>query len=69
VYKIPSGLFIETSHVRFLESAGARVVPIHFDDKIENLKDQLERINGLYIPGDSADLVTNGGNLEYTKKV
>ena len=44
-------------------------MPINFDDIYEKLKDQLERINGLYIPGDSADLVTSGGNLAYTKKV
>ena len=55
--------------MKYLESAGARVVPINFDDIFEKLKDQLEKINGLYIPGDSADLVTSGGNLAFTKKV
>ena len=36
---------------------------------MEDIKDELKNINGLYIPGDSADLVIKGKHMDYTKKV
>jgi len=39
--------------VKFLESAGARVVPIDYTLTVEELRKKLREINGLYIPGDS----------------
>lgn len=63
------GLFIESSHVKFLESGGARVVPIDYTQEIDLIKSELESINGLYIPGDCSSLITYGERLEYTKKV
>lgn len=53
------------SHVKFLESAGARVVPIDYTEDMVVMKKQLESINGLYIPGDSPSLIQKS-NLEYT---
>ena len=63
------GFFIESSHVKFLESAGARVVPIDYTQDMETIKSELESINGLYIPGDCASLITYGLRLDFTKKV
>ena len=66
-------MFIETTHVKFLESAGARVVPIDYTDSEEAIISELEQINGLYIPGDSKDLITYMGfdekNYQYTKTI
>jgi hypothetical protein len=56
------------SHVKFLESAGARVVPIDYKLPTEELKARLREINGLYIPGDSQTLVHHG-NLHFTNAV
>jgi hypothetical protein len=64
----PKKQFIETSHVKFLESAGARVVPIDFTLDPEQLKTLLSQINGVYIPGDQKTLVGNG-DYAFTKTV
>ena len=64
----PSNQFIEATHVKHLEQAGARVVPIDYTQPEEALNRQLGYINGLYIPGDSKSLVHHG-NLEYTKAI
>lgn len=45
--------FIETSHVDFLQAAGARVVPIDYTLNEKALKKELSSINGVYIPGDT----------------
>ena len=54
--------------MKFLESAGARVVPIDYSLSAEDFKKRLREINGLYIPGDSSTLVHHG-NLGYTNAV
>ena len=43
---------IEASHVKFLESAGAYVIPIDYKENHSTLKRLLSVMNGLYIPGD-----------------
>ena len=63
-----TGQFIESTHVKFLEAAGARVVPIHYDWKETDLRRELESINGLYIPGDSKELLSER-HFEYIKTV
>jgi hypothetical protein len=63
-----SAQYIEVTHVKFLESAGARVVPIDYTLTAEELKKRLKEVNGLYIPGDSETLVHHG-NLEFTNSV
>lgn len=64
----PSNQFIEATHVKYLEQAGARVVPIDYTLPEEAVNKQLSQINGLYIPGDSKSLISHG-NLEYTKAI
>ena len=51
--------YIATSYIKFIESAGARAVPIPYDLPKEQLKYLFESINGLIFPGGSA-LLTNG---------
>ena len=51
--------FVSMSHVRFLESAGARVVPVRFDQSNSSLIAQLNSLNGLYIPGENSEALTN----------
>ena len=64
----PGKQFIEASAVKFLESAGARVVPVNFNQDEEKMKNQLKQLNGLYIPGNSQTLVSHG-DYPYTKAV
>jgi hypothetical protein len=56
------------SHVKFLESSGARVVPVDYTDNMDVMKKQLRNLNGIYIAGDSASLIEKS-NIEYTQKV
>jgi gamma-glutamyl hydrolase len=56
------------SHVKFLESSGARVVPVFYTDSEEVMQKQLNSINGLYIPGDSSSVMSNK-TMAYVKKV
>lgn len=59
---------IEGTHVKYLESAGARVVPIDWTQTQEHIEDLLSKVNGLYIPGDSSALL-DGTNQDFTKVV
>ena len=54
------GHFIDQSHVKYLESAGARVIPVDFSRDENELAELLSQINGLYIPGDSKKLMQPG---------
>ena len=45
--------FFESSHADFLQAAGARVVHVNYRQNQRELLDELENLNGLYIPGDS----------------
>ncbi len=49
--------YISTSHIKFLESAGARVVPVGYDMTKEQLYELLSDLNGLYIPGENQESV------------
>jgi len=51
--------YVPKSHVKFLEQAGNRVIPIDYTLSEEEIKPLLEQINGLYIPGDSQLAVTD----------
>jgi len=48
--------YIAASYVKFLESAGARVVPIHYDSTQAQLKQLFQSINGILFPGGATDL-------------
>lgn len=43
--------YIPASYVRFVEAAGARVVPLRFDMPSDKLKDIMGQINGVLFPG------------------
>ena len=51
--ELGSSAFIESSHVDFLQAAGARVVPIDYRTDPVQLTKLLEQLNGFYIPGDT----------------
>lgn len=51
--------YILTSHVKFLEAAGARIQPINYRQSTFNLQKQLSKLNGIYIPGDSYHILKN----------
>lgn len=42
--------YVQIEAVKFIEATGARVVPLKYDDDIENLKSLLSKCNGLFIP-------------------
>jgi len=48
--------YIAASYVKFLEAAGARVVPIHYDSTQADLKQLFNSINGILFPGGATDL-------------
>mmetsp|Transcript_49009 Transcript_49009/g.56338 ORF Transcript_49009/g.56338 Transcript_49009/m.56338 type:complete len:352 (+) Transcript_49009:72-1127(+) len=49
--------YIESSHVKFLQSGGARVVPILFGLPQEFYFSLMGKLNGIYIPGGSTNLI------------
>jgi len=51
-----STTMIAASYVKFIESAGARVVPIHYDSTDDELAALFGQINGVLLPGGGADL-------------
>lgn len=51
---MPNTTFIAVSYVEFLESAGARVVPIHYDSSDGELKALFQSINGILLPDEMA---------------
>ena len=48
--------YIEASFVKFVEQAGARAVPIHYDATKAELKHVFGRVNGLLFTGGATDL-------------
>ncbi|KAF5842134.1 class I glutamine amidotransferase-like protein [Dunaliella salina] len=48
--------YIAASYVKWVESAGARVVPIFYDMSEEQVRQRFNVINGLLIPGGGANL-------------
>lgn len=48
--------YIAASYVKYLESAGARVVPLLHNSTAQQLTDKFSKINGLLFPGGGADL-------------
>jgi len=53
----PDGMsYIAASYVKWVESAGARVVPIFYDMTDEQIKYRFSLINGLLLPGGGAKL-------------
>ena len=51
--------YISASYVKFLESAGARVVPIKINQHPETVSELLSSINGVLFPGGDADIANS----------
>lgn len=71
-YRSPSGKkqsYIAASYVKFLESAGAQVIPLLFDDDENTIKTLLSQVNGLLFPGGDAEFFTHNsfGERSLTK--
>ncbi len=52
----PTLSYLAASYVKYLESAGARVVPLYYDGPLSTLTTQFSQINGILYPGGGADL-------------
>ncbi|KAM9839805.1 gamma-glutamyl hydrolase [Aulostomus maculatus] len=52
--------YIAASYVKYLESAGARVVPIMIDRTVEEYKALFSSINGILYPGGGVSIVSSG---------
>ncbi|CAN9506030.1 unnamed protein product [Ophioblennius macclurei] len=52
--------YIAASYVKFLESAGARVVPVRINLSPEEYRTLFNSINGILIPGGSANIYSSG---------
>jgi len=55
--------YIAASYVKWLESAGARSIPIPYDATHELLEEIFTQINGLLLPGGSAPLPKNAKKI------
>jgi len=54
--------YIAASYVKFAESAGARVVPLHFDASNAELAKLFKQINGIIFPGGGSNIRKEAGN-------
>lgn len=52
----PGTSYLAASYVKFIESAGGRVVPVHYESTTEELTTLFGMLNGLLIPGGSQDI-------------
>jgi gamma-glutamyl hydrolase len=57
------------SHVKYLEAAGARVVPISYRLDKNGLINLLQQVNGIYIPGDHPDVLKNERYLNTVREI
>ncbi|KIY93948.1 gamma-glutamyl hydrolase [Monoraphidium neglectum] len=55
--------YIAASYIKWVEAAGARVIPIFYDDTQEDIRRKFAAINGLLLPGGGARL--KPGHLFY----
>ena len=60
--------YIAASYIKFIESAGARAVPIHYDSDTATVRDLVGSVNGVLFPGGSASL-QNSSQYYRTGKV
>ncbi|XP_070784383.1 gamma-glutamyl hydrolase isoform X2 [Enoplosus armatus] len=52
--------YIAASYVKFLESAGARVVPVMINQTLEEYKTLFNSINGILYPGGDVSIISSG---------
>ena len=57
------------SHVKYLEAAGARVVPISYRLDKNGLVNLLSQHYGVYIPGDHPDILKNERYLATVRQI
>mmetsp|Transcript_6187 Transcript_6187/g.6959 ORF Transcript_6187/g.6959 Transcript_6187/m.6959 type:complete len:342 (+) Transcript_6187:86-1111(+) len=53
--------YIAASYVKYVESAGARVVPLRYTDSFETLGSMMDKINGVILPGGGTPLLIEEG--------
>ena len=63
------GTFIMMSHVKYLEAAGARIVPISYRLDKNGLVNLLSQVNGVYIPGDHPEILKNERYLNTVREI
>ena len=59
--------YIAASYVKYIESAGARVVPVMINQDEEYYRFIFNSTNGLFIPGGDASLVDSGKQHNFKK--
>lgn len=69
VSKYGSSSYIPASHVKYLESAGARIVPVEHTISTFKMKKTLEQLNGIYIPGDSYEALLDKEYMSAVKEI
>jgi len=52
--------YIMSAYVKYMESAGARVVPIIYGEDPAIVKDKLSKLDGILFPGGGGDYIDNG---------
>ncbi|XP_013856545.1 gamma-glutamyl hydrolase, partial [Austrofundulus limnaeus] len=52
--------YIAASYVKFLESAGARVVPVMINQTLDQYKTLFNSINGILYPGGGVSIISSG---------
>lgn len=55
--------YIMAAYIKFIEQAGARVVPVFASDSDETILDLMSKINGIVFPGGSTELNHEDGSL------
>ena len=51
--------YVPKSHIQYLEQSGIVVVPLNYLLSETELKDELSKVNGVYICGDSENSIRN----------
>lgn len=61
--------YIMAAYVKFVELGGARAVPVNWRQSDAELEELTSKLNGILMPGGSANLVNEDGSLsEYSRK-
>jgi gamma-glutamyl hydrolase len=60
---------IASSYVKFVESAGARVVPIPYDSSEEKVSELLQYVNGVLFTGGTAPLALDSDYMRTAKQI
>ena len=58
-FPVPGDCYISASYVKYLESAGARIVPIKINQEPEVIEKLLSSVNGVLFPGGDSDVMNS----------